>query len=106
MLRSNLAIQDGKQSKSPEKISGLMFRVEIMKLTPQEQKLYEQRGYHFPVRAFTGEEASRLLDQFQAYHGQVAERIKGLLPRERGIYMIETKTISKPNGREAVVDGS
>jgi len=61
-----------------------------MKLSPQEQNLYERRGYHFPVRAFTGEEALRLLNQFQAYHGQVAERIEGLLPRERGIYMIET----------------
>jgi non-heme Fe2+,alpha-ketoglutarate-dependent halogenase len=67
-----------------------MSQIESMKLTPQEQALYEQRGYHFPVRAFTREEALGLLNRFQAYHGQVAERMKGLLPRERWAFMTET----------------
>lgn len=67
-----------------------MSIIKTTKVTPQEQAQYEQRGYHFPVRAFTGEEALTLQNRFQAYHDQVAERMKGLLPRERRTFMTET----------------
>ena len=61
-----------------------------LKLTPQEVAQYEARGFHFPVRAFTGEEALLLKNRFQAYHGEVADRMRGLLPRERRAFMTET----------------
>ena len=67
-----------------------MSLIEPAKLTPQEQTQYKRHGYHFPVRAFAGDEALTLQNQFQAYLAQVAERMKGLLPRERRTFMTET----------------
>ena len=63
---------------------------EPRKLTPLEQAQYSERGYHFPVRAFTGEEALAFQNRFRSYHDQVAERMKRLLPRERRSFMTET----------------
>ncbi len=67
-----------------------MALTESAKLTPQEVALYEERGYHFPVRAFTDEEALDRKNRFQAYQDQISDRVKGLLPRERRAFTTET----------------
>ncbi len=60
------------------------------KLNPLQQAQYAEHGYHFPVRALTEEEALKLKSRFQAFHDQVAGRMKGLLPRERRAFTTET----------------
>ena len=51
---------------------------------------YHERGYHFPVRIFTPEEAGRLRDRFVGYLDEYQAELTPLLPRERAQYFVET----------------
>src|SRR2546427_11100275 len=59
-------------------------------LTAEEQARYRERGYHFPVRAFAEEEAQTLCNRFLAYAQDNNKRMKGLLPRDRRVFLTET----------------
>ncbi len=60
------------------------------KLTAEQERDYQQRGYHFPVRAFDAQQASALSMRFLAYLGGNEESLRGLLPREKLGFFAET----------------
>lgn len=59
-------------------------------LTLQEQALYRDRGYHFPVRAWAADEAAGLSGKFMDYYEHNRERMEKLLPRDRRTFLCET----------------
>jgi len=60
------------------------------KLTPAEVEDYRDRGYHSRVRAFEAQTAAEFCDHFLFYTRENEEGLKGLLPREKLGFLIET----------------
>lgn len=60
------------------------------RLGTKAQAAYRQRGYHCPLRAFSADEAGRLRGRFLDYWKQNDAQLASLLPRERGMMLIET----------------
>jgi chlorinating enzyme len=59
------------------------------KLDPGQQSFYAEKGYFFPLRALDTEEANGFLKRFLEYGDQNAHRLRGLLQRDRRIYLSE-----------------
>jgi chlorinating enzyme len=59
------------------------------KLDARERAQYQARGYHFPLRAYSVEEASALAERFLAHWQHYSERLTPLLPRERVAFSVE-----------------
>ena len=59
-------------------------------LTHEQQVLYENRGYHFPVRVFEDAEVGEFRREFLKYYDQNREQLNSLLPRDRRVYFTET----------------
>jgi ectoine hydroxylase-related dioxygenase (phytanoyl-CoA dioxygenase family) len=66
------------------------MEISSARLTSKQQTAYQDYGYHFPVRAFAEDEATRLRDTFVSYQEQHVEQLKKLLPRERRRFLSET----------------
>src|SRR5689334_4700247 len=87
-----------------------MIQDESTKLSPEQERDYRERGYHYPIAAFEEKEAAKLCDSFLVYFRQNEEQMGGLLPRERGFFMIDThlflrwvyRIISHPRVLDAV----
>ncbi|MBI2994489.1 MAG: phytanoyl-CoA dioxygenase family protein [Gammaproteobacteria bacterium] len=62
----------------------------MTRLNAEQQDAYRERGYHCPVRAYSGQEAAPLCRKFLTYWEQNDAKLKALLPRERGSFLIET----------------
>jgi hypothetical protein len=58
-------------------------------LSPEQRSAYDQRGYHFPIRAFSDTEAAGLCDRFLAHWRQYEPLWSQKLPRERAAVFIE-----------------
>lgn len=67
-----------------------MTHARSTRLNAGQQAAYRQKGYHFPIRAFTEAEAAPLRRKFLDYWEGNNEKLRTLLPRERGSYFIET----------------
>lgn len=59
------------------------------KLDARERAQYRARGYHFPLRAYSGEEATALSERFLAHWQRYSEQLTPLLPRERVAFSVE-----------------
>ena len=57
------------------------------KLAPDQQSFYAENGYSFPHRVFGTEEANGFQKRFLEYMDQNAQRLSGLLQRDRRIYV-------------------
>jgi hypothetical protein len=57
------------------------------KLNPEQQSFYAEKGYFFPHRVFGSEEADGFQTRFLEYMDQNAHRLRGLLQRDRRIYL-------------------
>ena len=60
------------------------------RLSAEQRRHYQERGYYFPVRVFEDAEASELRAHFLEYWAQNQQRLRGLPPREH--YMVTTGT--------------
>jgi non-haem Fe2+, alpha-ketoglutarate-dependent halogenase len=63
---------------------------DIRKLTPEQQSFYGENGYFFPVRVLDPEKAAEYQGRFMDYSASHAEQLKGLLQRDRRVYMTDT----------------
>jgi non-heme Fe2+,alpha-ketoglutarate-dependent halogenase len=54
------------------------------------QSAYRERGYHFPVRAFSDSQATALRDKFLEYWQSHQASLLQLQPRERVAYLLDT----------------
>jgi len=59
------------------------------KLDARERAQYQARGYHFPLRAYSVEEASALAERFLLHWQHYSEQLTPLLPRERVAFSVE-----------------
>jgi ectoine hydroxylase-related dioxygenase (phytanoyl-CoA dioxygenase family) len=59
------------------------------RLDARERAQYQARGYHFPLRAYSAEEATALSERFLAHWQQYREQLEPLLPRERVAFSVE-----------------
>ena len=57
---------------------------------PDVRAAYRERGYRFPVRAFSAEEAAKARDAFLAYWKANEQALQGLQPRARVAYLLDT----------------
>jgi hypothetical protein len=63
--------------------------VSTSRLDPRQQAGYRERGFHFPLRAFSEEEARALSRGFLAHWARHNEQLEPLLPRERVAFSVE-----------------
>jgi ectoine hydroxylase-related dioxygenase (phytanoyl-CoA dioxygenase family) len=59
-------------------------------LDERQRTAYRQDGYHFPVRAFSEEDAAALRQRFLDYWQSHQEALMALKPRERAAYLLDT----------------
>ena len=61
------------------------------KLNSAQQAAYKESGYHYPLRAFSEEEAEVLKQKFLAYRESSLKKInKNMIPREQALFMMDT----------------